>query len=45
MFKAQNGNIKKIHARPISKADQLSFTNAIFDPSYGVLQKLEEIQR
>jgi len=39
------GNNNKTLARPISEADQLSFTNAILDPTYGLLQKLEVIQR
>jgi len=30
--------------RPISEIGQLSLTNAILDPAYGLLQKLEVIQ-
>ncbi len=40
-----NGNKNKALARPIPEADQLSFTNAILDPAYGLLHKLEVIQR
>lgn len=32
-------------AHPISEAGQLFFTNAILDPAYSVLQKLEKLQR
>jgi len=32
-------------ACPISEADQLSLTNAILDLTYGLLQKLEVIQK
>jgi len=39
------GNKNKTLARPISEADQLSFTNAILDPAHRLLQKLEVIQR
>jgi len=39
------GNKTKALVRPISEADQLSFTNAILDPAYRLLQKLEVIQR
>ncbi len=40
-----NGNQNKVLARPISEADQLSFTNSILDPAYRSLQKLEVIER
>jgi len=40
-----NGNKTKALVRPIYEADQLSFTNAILDPAYGLLQKLEVTQR
>jgi len=39
------GNKTKALVHPISQADQLSFINAILDPAYGLLQKLEVILR
>ncbi len=43
MIKPKSG--KKNKVRPVSEADRISFINAILDPAYGVLQKLEVIQK